>query len=61
MVDLMSLLRDALVCGLQMWMLNDFGKNMLPYREGTLWKRISVYFIAALGIFIANHMGTTLS
>lgn len=60
MVDLMSLLRDALVCGLQMWMLNDFGKNMLPYREGTLWKRISVYFIAALGIFIANHMGTTL-
>ena len=26
MVDLMSLLRDVLVCSLQVWMLNDFGK-----------------------------------
>lgn len=32
MVDLMSLLRDVLVCSLQVWMLNDFGKNMFPYR-----------------------------
>ena len=43
-----------------MWMLNDLGKNMFPYRVGALWERLSVYFIAALGIFIANHMGTTL-
>ena len=60
MVDLMSLLRDVLVCSLQVWMLNDFGKNMFPYRVGSLWKRIGVYFAAALCIFIANHMGTTL-
>lgn len=32
MVDLMDLLRDVLVCSLQVWMLNDFGKNMFPYR-----------------------------
>lgn len=60
MVDLMSLLRDVLVCSLQVWMLNDFGKNMFPYRVEPLWKRIGVYFAAALYIFIANHMGTTL-
>ena len=60
MVDLMDLLRDVLVCSLQVWMLNDFGKNMFPYRVGSLWKRIGVYFAAALCIFIANHMGTTL-
>lgn len=60
MVDLMDLLRDVLVCSLQVWMLNDFGKNMFPYRVGPLWKRIGVYFAAALCIFIANHMGTTL-
>ena len=60
MVDLMDLLRDVLVCILQVWMLNDFGKNMFPYRVGSLWKRIGVYFAAALCIFIANHMGTTL-
>lgn len=40
MVDLMSLLRDVLVCSLQVWMLNDFGKNMFPYRVEPLWKRI---------------------
>lgn len=56
----MSLIRDISICSLQMWMLNDLGKNMFPYRIGTLWKRIGVYFIAAFGIFIANHMGTTL-
>ena len=56
MVDLMSLLRDVLVCSLQVWMLNDFGKNMFPYRVEPLWKRIGVYFAAALCIFIANHM-----
>lgn len=33
---------------------------MFPYRVGSLWKRIGVYFAAALCIFIANHMGTTL-
>lgn len=60
MVDLMSLLRDVLVCSFQVWMLNDFGKNMFPYRVEPLWKRIGVYFAAALCIFIANHMGTTL-
>lgn len=60
MVALMSLLRDVLVCSLQVWMLNDFGKNMFPYRVEPLWKRIGVYFAAALCIFIANHMGTTL-
>ncbi len=27
MVDLMSLLRDVLVCSLQVWMLNDFGEK----------------------------------
>lgn len=48
MVDLMDLLRDVLVCSLQVWMLNDFGKNMFPYRVGSLWKRIGVYFAAAL-------------
>lgn len=42
MVDLMSLLRDVLVCSLQVWMLNDFGKNMFPYRVEPLWKRIGV-------------------
>lgn len=26
MVDLMDLLRDVLVCSLQVWMLNDLGK-----------------------------------
>lgn len=31
MVDLMDLLRDVLVCSLQVWMLNDFGKNMFPW------------------------------
>lgn len=46
MVDLMDLLRDVLVCSLQVWMLNDFGKNMFPYRVGSLWKRIGVYFAA---------------
>ena len=56
----MSVIRDILVCSLQMWMLNDLGKNMFPYRVGALWERLSVYFIVALGIFIANHMGTTL-
>lgn len=39
MVDLMDLLRDVLVCSLQVWMLNDFGKNMFPYRVGSLWKK----------------------
>lgn len=52
MVDLMSLLRDVLVCSLQVWMLNDFGKNMFPYRVEPLWKRIGVYFAAALCIFM---------
>lgn len=56
----MGLIRDILICSLQMWMLNDLGKNMFPYRIENLWKRIGVYFIAAFGIFIANHMGTTL-
>lgn len=32
MVDLMSLLSDALIGSFQMFMLNDFGKNMFPYR-----------------------------
>ena len=31
MVDLMSLLSDALIGSFQMFMLNDFGKNMFPY------------------------------
>lgn len=40
MVDLMSLLSDALIGSFQMFMLNDFGKNMFPYRIKTCWKRI---------------------
>lgn len=40
MVDLMSLLSDALIGSFQMLMLNDFGKNMFPYRIKTCWKRI---------------------
>lgn len=43
MVDLMSLLSDALIGSFQMFMLNDFGKNMFPYRIKTCWKRILIY------------------
>ena len=43
MVDLMSLLSDALIGSFQMLMLNDFGKNMFPYRIKTCWKRILIY------------------
>lgn len=60
MVDRMNLIRDALVCSLQLWMLNDFGKNMFPYKVESLWKRIGAYFIVAFGIFSVNHTGTTL-
>ena len=55
----MNLIRDAFVCSLQIWMLNDLGKNMFPYRVEALWRRIGVYFIVALGIFSANHMEST--
>ena len=60
MVDLMSLLRDVLVCSLQVWMLNDFGKNMFPYRVEPLWNRIGVSIAASLSILIANLMVPTL-
>ena len=40
MVDLMDLLRDVLVCSLQVWMLNDFGKNMFPYKVGPYGKEL---------------------
>lgn len=48
MVDLMSLLSDALIGSFQMFMLNDFGKNMFPYRIKTCWKRILIYGVTAL-------------
>lgn len=50
MVDLMSLLSDALIGSFQMFMLNDFGKNMFPYRIKTCWKRILIYGVTALVI-----------
>lgn len=58
MVDLMSLLRDVLVCSLQVWMLNDFGKNMFPYRVEPLWKRITVLLtlpVATIIIFMCIY------
>lgn len=56
MVDLMSLLSDALIGSFQMFMLNDFGKNMFPYRIKTCWKRILIYGVTALVILSVNHI-----
>lgn len=44
MVDLMSLLSDALIGSFQMFMLNDFGKNMFPCHDMMLdpdWRNIA--------------------
>ena len=59
MVDLMSLLSDALIGSFQMFMLNDFGKNMFPYRIKTCWKRILIYGVTALVILSVNHIEST--
>lgn len=59
MVDLMSLLSDALIGSFQMLMLNDFGKNMFPYRIKTCWKRILIYGVTALVILGVNHIEST--
>lgn len=58
-VDLMSLLSDALIGSFQMLMLNDFGKNMFPYRIKTCWKRILIYGVTALVILGVNHIEST--
>lgn len=55
----MTLINDVLICSIQMVMLNDLGKNMLPYRIKTRWKRILIYAIPALIIFSVNHIGST--
>ena len=57
MVDLMSLLSDALIGSFQMLMLNDFGKNMFPYRIKTCWKRILIYGVTALVILGVDQDG----
>ena len=59
MVDLMSLLSDALIGSFQMFMLNDFGKNMFPYRIKTCWTRILIYGVTALVILGVNHIEST--
>lgn len=59
MVDLMGLLSDALIGSFQMLMLNDLGKNMIPYRIKTCWKRILIYGVTALVILGVNHIEST--
>lgn len=56
MVDLMSLLSDALIGSFQMFMLNDFGKNMFPYRIKTCWKRILIYGVKKICRRIKRHI-----
>ena len=50
------LARDFMVCCFQLYMLNNLQKNMFPYKITLFWQRMCVYIIAAILVFGANQM-----
>ena len=44
------IIRDYLICLLQMYLLEDLEKNILPYRRERFWEKFLVYCIAALAV-----------
>ena len=50
------IVRDFLICLLQMYLLEDLEKNMLPYRRENFLGKFLVYFVAALIMLGINHL-----
>ena len=50
------IIRDYLICLLQMYLLEDLEKNILPYRRERFWEKFLVYCIAALAMFGTNRL-----
>ena len=49
------IVRDFLICLLQMYLLEDLEKNMLPYRRENFLGKFLVYFVIALVMLGINH------
>lgn len=50
------IVRDFLICLLQMYLLEDLEKNMLPYRRENFWGKFLIYFVVALIMLGINHL-----
>ena len=54
------IVRDFLICLLQMYLLEDLEKNMLPYRRENFWGKFLVYFVVALIMLGINHLESSI-
>ncbi len=54
------IIRDYLICLLQMCLLEDLEKNILPYRRERFWEKFLVYCIAALAMFGTNRLESSI-
>ena len=54
------IIRDYLICLLQMYLLEDLEKNILPYRRERFWEKFIVYCIAALAMFGTNRLESSI-
>lgn len=54
------IIRDYLICLLQMYLLEDLEKNILPYRRERFWEKFLVYCIAALAMFGTNRLESSI-
>ena len=54
------IVRDFLICLLQMYLLEDLEKNMLPYRRENFLGKFLVYFVAALIMLGINHLESSI-
>ena len=49
------IIRDYLICLLQMYLLEDLEKNILPYRRERFWEKFLVYCIGERFKFCVNR------
>ena len=54
------IVRDLLICLLQMYLLEDLEKNMLPYRRENFLGKFLVYFVIALVMLGINHLESSI-
>ena len=54
------IVRDFLICLLQMYLLEDLEKNMLPYRRENFWGKFLIYFVVALIMLGINHLESSI-
>lgn len=54
------IVRDFLICLLQMYLLEDLEKNMLPYRRENFLGKFLVYFVIALVMLGINHLESSI-